>query len=90
MLTELRKDLDVTFKRISTIRAKINSQYPDCQKGKNILLTRFPHRILLLLSINIIIAILELKQEKQEEQKPVDSSSSGSASTASPYNSDTN
>jgi len=36
MLTELRKDLDSTFKRISTIRAKINSQYPDCQqKGKN-------------------------------------------------------
>lgn len=31
MLTELRKDLDSTFKRITTIRAKIKSQYPDFQ-----------------------------------------------------------
>jgi len=36
MLTELRKDLDSTFKRISTIKAKINSQYSNYQKGKNV------------------------------------------------------
>jgi len=36
-----------------------------------------------------ITGILEEKQ-KELEQKTVDSSSSGSASTASPYNSDTN
>lgn len=35
MLTELRKDLDSTFKRISTIKAKIKSQYPDFQKSEN-------------------------------------------------------
>lgn len=66
MLAELRKDLDSTFKRISTIKSKIKFQNPDFQKS-----------------------ILEEKQ-KELEQKTVDSSSSGSASTASPYNSDTN
>lgn len=34
MLSELRKDLDGTFKRISIIKAKIKTQYPDCQKSK--------------------------------------------------------
>jgi hypothetical protein len=35
MLTELRKDLDSTFKRIATIRSKIKVQYPDFQKSKD-------------------------------------------------------
>jgi len=35
MLTELRKDLDSTFKRIATIRSKIKVQHPDLQKSKN-------------------------------------------------------
>lgn len=39
MLTELRKDLDSTFKRISTIKTKIISQYPDFQKSINQLLS---------------------------------------------------
>lgn len=34
MLTELRKDLDGTFKRISAIRTKIKNQYPDFEKSK--------------------------------------------------------
>lgn len=34
MLTDLRKDLETTFKRISSIKAKMKSQYPDCQKSK--------------------------------------------------------
>lgn len=38
MLSELRKDLDSTFKRISTIKAKIKTQYPDCQKSKYLMI----------------------------------------------------
>lgn len=45
---------------------------------------------MIILLISIFIGILEEKQKEEVEHKPIDSSSSGSASTASPYNSDTN
>lgn len=88
MLTDLRKDLDSMFKRISSIKTKVESQYPDCQKSKYILQPISIEIFVYCVLINCI-GILEEKQ-KELEQRTIDSSSSGSASTVSPYNSDTN
>lgn len=55
MLTELRKDLDSTFKRISTIKTKIISQYPDFQKSINQLLSLDNYKWILNVAYELII-----------------------------------